>query len=188
MASSTAKLNHLRIAPRKVRIVADLIRGQSVNAALNVLKFTPKSAAKPLAKLLRSAVANAEQHDKNLDVDRLMVHTITVDQGPTLRRFMPRAMGRASRINKKTSHVQVVLKISGPPLVSQRGPRRELWVRKSIRSVCAWASSKPGTASGTKRRTTPSGFMRTSGCASTSRRSSVTPASPRSRSSAPPTA
>jgi large subunit ribosomal protein L22 len=109
MAQSTAKLRHLRIAPRKVRIVADLIRGQSVGAALSVLKFTPKAAARPLAKLLRSAVANAEQLDKNVDVDQLMVRFITVDQGPTLRRFMPRAMGRASRINKKTSHIQVTL-------------------------------------------------------------------------------
>ena len=109
MAQSTAKLRHLRIAPRKVRVVADLIRGQPVGTALNVLRFTTKSAARPLAKLLRSAVANAEQNDKNLDVDQLVVRFLTVDQGPTLRRFMPRAQGRASRINKKTSHVQVTL-------------------------------------------------------------------------------
>jgi large subunit ribosomal protein L22 len=109
MPRSKAKLSNLRIAPRKVRIVADLIRGQSVGAALGVLKFTSKAAAKPLAKLLRSAVANAEQGDQTVDVDQLLVHTITVDQGPTQRRFMPRAMGRASRINKKTSHVQIVL-------------------------------------------------------------------------------
>ncbi len=109
MPRSTAKLSNLHIAPRKVRIVANLIRGQSVGAALSLLKFTPKAAAKPLAKLLRSAVANAEQGDKNLDVDQLVVHTITVDQGPTQRRFMPRAMGRATRIEKKSSHVNIVL-------------------------------------------------------------------------------
>jgi large subunit ribosomal protein L22 len=109
MAHSTAKLRHLRIAPRKVRIVADLIRGQPVGAAVNVLKFTTKAADKPLAKLLRSALANAEQGDKNIDVDQMVIRHISVDQGPTLRRFMPRAQGRASRINKKTSHIQVTL-------------------------------------------------------------------------------
>ncbi len=109
MPRSTARLSNLRIAPRKVRIVADLVRGQPVGAALNVLKFTSKSAARPLAKLIRSAVANAEQGDQTVDVDQLVVHTITVDQGPTQRRFMPRAMGRASRINKKSSHIYVVL-------------------------------------------------------------------------------
>jgi len=109
MSVSHAKLSNLRIAPRKVRIVADLIRGQKVGSALNALKFTPKSAAKPLWKLLSSAVANAVQADKDLDVDQLVVKSITVDQGPTFRRFMPRAMGRATRINKKTSHIQIVL-------------------------------------------------------------------------------
>jgi large subunit ribosomal protein L22 len=82
--------------------------------ALNLLAFTPKAAARPLAKLLRSALANAEQSEKDLDVDRVIVRTITVDQGPTQRRYMPRAMGRATRINKKTSHVQVTLDSEEP--------------------------------------------------------------------------
>jgi large subunit ribosomal protein L22 len=107
---NSAKLRHLRIAPRKVRIVADIVRGKQVEEALATLRFTSKAAAKPVAKLIRSAIANAEQAAKgNLDVDRLFVRTIMVDQGPTLRRFMPRAMGRATRINKKTSHVTVEL-------------------------------------------------------------------------------
>ena len=107
---SEARLRHLRIAPRKVRIVADLIRGKPVGAALAVLKFTPKAASKPVEKLVRSAIANAEDLSKGqVDVDRLVVASITVDQGPTMRRFMPRAMGRATRINKKTSHVTVTL-------------------------------------------------------------------------------
>ncbi len=114
MARSTAKLSHLRIAPRKVRVVADLVRGQRIGKALNLLAFTPKAAARPLAKLLRSALANAEQDEKDLDVDRIVVRTITVDQGPTQRRYMPRAMGRATRINKKTSHVQVTLDSEEP--------------------------------------------------------------------------
>jgi large subunit ribosomal protein L22 len=108
--ASHAHLNTLRLAPRKVRAVADIVRGQPVEQALATLRFTPKAAALPVAKLLRSAIANAEQKSQgNIDVDRLFVKTITVDQGPTLRRFMARAMGRATRINKKTSHVTIEL-------------------------------------------------------------------------------
>ncbi|HCF59993.1 MAG TPA: 50S ribosomal protein L22 [Myxococcales bacterium] len=107
---SSARLRHLRIAPRKVRLIADLIRGQPVGKALAVLRYTPKAAAQPVEKLLRSAIANAEDLSKGqVDVDRLFVKTIYVDQGPALRRFLARAMGRATRVNKKTSHVTVVL-------------------------------------------------------------------------------
>ncbi len=104
--TSNAKLRHLRIAPRKVRAVADLVRGRPVGDALNLLRFTPKAAARPVSKLLRSAVANA---GPDVDVDRLVVAVITVDQGASLRRFMPRAQGRATKVLKKTSHVQVTL-------------------------------------------------------------------------------
>ncbi len=107
---SQARLRHLRIAPRKTRLVADLIRGKGIGNALAILRFTPKAACRPLEKLLRSAVANAEDVSKGrVDVDRLFVHTIHVDQGPTMRRFMTRAMGRGTRVNKKTSHVTVIL-------------------------------------------------------------------------------
>ncbi len=107
---SSAKLRYLRIAPRKVRLIADLVRGKNVGQALALLKYTPKAACKPVEKLLRSAIANAEDLSKGqLDVDQLKVKTITVDQAPTLRRFIARAQGRATRINKKTSHVTVVL-------------------------------------------------------------------------------
>ncbi len=104
-----ANLRYLRIAPRKIRLVADHVRGMPVGEALAVLKYTPQAAAKPLAKLLRSAVANAEQKGGHVDVDALYVKTLTVDGGPKLRRFMPRAMGRAFRIEKRTSHVYVEL-------------------------------------------------------------------------------
>jgi len=108
--ASSAHLRYLRIAPRKVRAVVDTVRGQPVEQALATLRYTPKAAAKPVAKLIRSAIANAEQKaNGNVDIDRLYVKTIMVDQGPTLRRFMARAMGRATRINKKTSHVTVEL-------------------------------------------------------------------------------
>ncbi|OGP96130.1 MAG: 50S ribosomal protein L22 [Deltaproteobacteria bacterium RBG_16_47_11] len=102
-----AKLRFTRIAPRKARLVADLIRGKKSEEALNLLTFTPKAAARIIIKLLKSAIANATQ--KKIDVDRLYVKVITVDQGPTMKRFMPRAMGRATTIRKRTSHITIVL-------------------------------------------------------------------------------
>ncbi len=111
VAGPHAHLRFLRVAPRKVRIVADGVRGMKVGDALAVLKYTPRAAAKPLAKLLRSAVSNAEQKGGRVDVDALFVKTLTVDQGPKMRRFMARAMGRAFRVEKKTSHVYVELGI-----------------------------------------------------------------------------
>ena len=108
-AGPHASLNFLRLAPRKVRLVADTVRGLPVAAALAMLKYRPQAAAKPLAKLLLSAVANAENKGGKVDVDALVVKTLTVDQGPKMRRFMPRAMGRAYRVEKKTSHVYVEL-------------------------------------------------------------------------------
>ena len=104
-----AHLRFLRVAPRKVRLVADTVRGQKVGDALAMLKYTPQAAAEHLSKLLRSAVANAEQKGGRVDVDVLYVKTLTVDQGPKMRRFMARAMGRAFRVEKKTSHVYVEL-------------------------------------------------------------------------------
>jgi len=98
------------MAPRKVALVASLIRGKPVGAALNILRFTKRAAAKPVAKLIQSAVANATDRSKGqVDVDSLYVKTISVDQGPTARRFLPRAMGRASPIHKKSSHIHVIL-------------------------------------------------------------------------------
>jgi large subunit ribosomal protein L22 len=102
-----ATLRYLRITPRKTRLVANLIRGKNVAEALSILQFTHRSASEPLRKLVQSAIANAESAEAN--VDRLFIQTIMVDEGPQLRRFMPRAMGRATRINKKTSHVTCVL-------------------------------------------------------------------------------
>ena len=103
-----AKLRWLRMSPRKVRLVVDLIRGRPVEEALNVLTFSPKSAAKPVNKLLRSAVANADSRG-GYNLDRLVVETAVVDEGPTWRRWLPRAMGRATRIRKRTSHITLIL-------------------------------------------------------------------------------
>ena len=106
---ATAKVTHVRIAPRKVQIVLDLIRNKPCDEAMAILKYTPKAACEPLAKLLDSAVANAENNN-NMDVTRLYVAKCFVCQGPTLKRIRPRAQGRAYRINKKTSHISIVLK------------------------------------------------------------------------------
>jgi large subunit ribosomal protein L22 len=102
-----ARLRFVRIAPRKARLVADLIQGKESEEALNILTFTKKAAAKIIIKLLKSAMANATQ--KKMDVDRLYVKQITVDQGPTMKRFQPRALGRATMIRKRTSHIHIVL-------------------------------------------------------------------------------
>lgn len=103
-----ARLRWLRMSPRKVRLVVDLIRGLPVEEALNRLAFSRKAAALPVAKLLRSAVANADQKG-TYDLDRLVIETAFVDEGPTWKRWLPRAMGRATRIRKRSSHVTVVL-------------------------------------------------------------------------------
>lgn len=104
-----ATLTHLRIAPRKVRLVADTVRGKKVSQALNILSFTRKKAAFPVQKLLKSAIANASENDGISDVDNLVIARITVDEGPTLKRYMPRARGRATPIRKRTSHVKIYL-------------------------------------------------------------------------------
>ncbi|RNC69363.1 MAG: 50S ribosomal protein L22 [Desulfuromonadales bacterium] len=103
-----AKLSFARLSPRKTRLVVDMVRGKGIQDALTILRFSPQPSAKLVTKLLQSAVANAEQKGAS-DVDRLFVKIISVDAGPVLKRFTPRAMGRASKIRKPTSHITVVL-------------------------------------------------------------------------------
>lgn len=105
---STAKLSTIRLSPRKTRLVIDLVRGQAIQDALNTLRFLPQPSAQLVLKLIKSAVANAEQKGIS-DVDTLFVKSIYVDGGPVLKRFVPRAMGRASKIRKPTSHIAVTL-------------------------------------------------------------------------------
>ena len=103
-----AKARYVRIAPRKARLIADQVRGMHIEQARALLAFSPRGAAEPIHKLINSAAANAESnHD--LIGDEMRVSSITVDEGPTLRRFRPRAMGRATPINKRTSHIRVAL-------------------------------------------------------------------------------
>ncbi|MGA9174653.1 MAG: 50S ribosomal protein L22 [Thermoactinomyces sp.] len=103
-----AVARYVRIAPRKARLVIDLIRGKSVDEALAILRYTPRAASPIIEKVLTSAVANAE-HNHNMNTANLVVSKAYVDEGPTMKRYMPRAMGRASRINKRTSHITVVV-------------------------------------------------------------------------------
>ncbi|WOV87288.1 50S ribosomal protein L22 [Sporosarcina oncorhynchi] len=105
-AKSTART--VRIAPRKVRLVVDLIRGKKIGEAVAILRLTPKAASPVVEKVLKSAIANAE-HNYDLDVENLIVSEVFVDEGPTMKRFRPRAQGRASAINKRTSHITVVV-------------------------------------------------------------------------------
>ena len=104
-----AKATFVRIAPRKVQIVLDLIRNKPADEAMAILKYTPKAACEPLEKLLKSAMANAE-NNFDMDPSRLYVAFCSVDQGPTLKRIRPSSKGCAYRINKKTSHINLVLK------------------------------------------------------------------------------
>ena len=110
---SKAILRFVRVSARKARLVADVVRGKDVSEAIELLSFTDKKTAPIIKKLVESAVANAEQaarrSNTDLDIDQLYVKTVLVDQGPTLRRFRPRAQGRATKILKKTSHITVEL-------------------------------------------------------------------------------
>jgi len=106
---ATATLRFARISPRKVRIIIDLIKKKPVQEALNILKFTPKRGAKFLEKLLKSAIANAE-NNHNMNVDKLYIAEAYANAGPMFKRIRPRAQGRAFLIRKRTSHITIVLK------------------------------------------------------------------------------
>ena len=135
-----AHLRYARIAPRKVSVVLDLIRGEDLDKALAILQYTPKAASELLYKLVKSAAANAE-NNHNMDKNNLYVAECFVTPGPTLKRVMPRAQGRAFRILKRTSQITVVLK-------ENEYGGKTVGVRKSIPTDFAWASSKIGTAAG----------------------------------------
>ena len=106
-AKATAKF--VRVSPRKAGQVCDLVRGKNVDEALAILKYTPRGAASIIAKVVKSAKANAENNHE-MDVEKLYIDSIVANQGPTIKRFMPRAMGRATMIRKSTSHIEVVVK------------------------------------------------------------------------------
>jgi large subunit ribosomal protein L22 len=103
-----ASSRYVRLAPRKARLIADQVRGLHIEQARALLAFSPRGAAQDISKLIESAASNAE-NNHDLIADEMLISEITVDEGPTLRRFRPRAMGRASRINKRTCHIAVAL-------------------------------------------------------------------------------
>lgn len=105
---STARARYVRISPRKVRIVMDMVRGKPVGEALQTLGLVRKAASPVLAKVIRSALANAENNFR-MNTDGLVIKRACVDEGPTMKRFLPRAMGRATTVRKRTSHITVVL-------------------------------------------------------------------------------
>ena len=108
MMEVRAVSKYLRVSAQKTRLVADMVRGKKVDEALILLRFTPKKSGRLITKVLRSAMANAE-NTKAVDLEKLYIKTIKIDQGPRLKRFRPRAMGRATRIIKPSSHITVVL-------------------------------------------------------------------------------
>lgn len=118
-----AQARFIRQSPYKVRRVLDLVRGLPVEEAEQILKFTPRAATEPISKVLASAVANAE-HNHALDADELVIAEAFADEGPTLRRFRPRARGRATRIRKRTSHITIVVAEASD--VSARQPAKEV--------------------------------------------------------------
>ena len=105
---ATARLRFVRESSRKVRIVANMVRGKHIDEAMSLLRFQSRKAARLIRKLLVSAIANAANNNK-ADIEQLYVKRILVDEGPTLKRWMPRAMGRATRLNKRTAHITVIV-------------------------------------------------------------------------------
>lgn len=118
MTNITAQLNYLRIAPRKARLVADLVRGQTVDRAESQLRFLPQKSAKPILKLLNSAIANAKTNF-NKSAKNLYVKSIRVDGGPPLKRSRPRSRGMTNRIRKETSHISLILAESAKIQISK---------------------------------------------------------------------
>ena len=114
MVESIARVRHIRVTPQKARRVVDLVRGKNAQEALAILKFAPQAASEPIFKLVASAIANArvkaDNENLRLNEDELVVATAFVDEGATLKRFRPRAQGRAFKIMKRTSHITIVLK------------------------------------------------------------------------------
>ncbi len=125
MVESIARVRQIRITPQKARRVVNLVRGKNVQEALAILKFAPQAAAEPVFKLVASAVANArvkaDKENQRLNEDELIIARAYVDEGSTLKRFRPRAQGRAFRINKRTSHITVVLQTADELVSAKKG-------------------------------------------------------------------
>ena len=142
-ARATAR--YVRMTPMKVRRVVDLIRGMEAREALSVLQFAPQAASEPVAKVLASAVANAE-HNQHLDPATLVVAVAYVDEGPTLKRFRPRAQGRAFRINKRTSHITIeVSEVATSDVLAQKSRKARRDTGQSGPAVQQKSNTRGGT-------------------------------------------
>lgn len=127
MVESIARVRHIRVTPQKARRVVNLVRGKNVGEALAILKFAPQAASEPVYKLVASAIANArvkaDKENLRLNEDELVIARAFVDEGATLKRFRPRAQGRAFRINKRTSHITVVLQSADELAAAKKGAK-----------------------------------------------------------------
>ncbi len=127
MVESIARVRHIRITPQKARRVVDLVRGKNAQEALAILKFAPQAASEPIFKLVASAIANArvkaDNENLRLNEDELVIARAFVDEGATLKRFRPRAQGRAFRINKRTSHITIVLQSADELVAAKKGAK-----------------------------------------------------------------
>jgi large subunit ribosomal protein L22 len=121
--TAIARASHVNVTPMKARRVIDLVRDKPAQQALAMLRFQPQAASEPVAKVLASAIANAE-HNQQLDPETLIISRAFVDEGPTLKRFRPRAQGRAYRIRKRTSHITIEVESVDRPLKSTKGRTR----------------------------------------------------------------
>ena len=148
-AIATARF--IRMSPTKARQVVDLIRGRHVDDARRVLRFVPRSASPVVGKVLESAIANAE-HNRNLPGDELVVARAWVDEGPTLKRFRPRAQGRATRIRKRTCHISVVVGRLEEPVVQEPAPKKKTTAKKTTgkKTTAKKTTAKPAEGSTAK--------------------------------------
>jgi large subunit ribosomal protein L22 len=141
--SATAKARFVRVSPRKARRVIDLVRGRSVTDALDILRWAPQAASEPVAKVIASAAANA-QNNNGLDPANLVVATVYADEGPTAKRIRPRAQGRAFRIRRRTSHITVV--VESRPSKDQRSAKSARARRAEASKAAASAPAKKAAA------------------------------------------
>jgi len=126
--AALAQARYVRISPMKCRRVIDLVRGMDASEALDVLRFAPQSASEQVGKVLASAMANAE-NNKKLDIRDLFIAQAYVDEGPTLKRFRPRAQGRAFRIRKRTSHITIVVEAAAPAAATASASKKKAGAR-----------------------------------------------------------
>jgi large subunit ribosomal protein L22 len=144
---SRASARHVRVTPQKARRVVELIRGKAATDAVAVLRFAPQSASDPIRKVLESAIANArvtaDRNSEAFDERTLVIQSAYVDEGPTMKRFRPRAQGRAARINKRTSHITVVVAPTGKaPLRDSTSPQPRRGVRGAKKAVAKTTAKK----------------------------------------------